>query len=108
MRGYPPAIFQVTNAPSAIPTTKKRFHDSFFQSYLKKEIFAGKHAAHTCRSVDEIPKGLLPSSRSKGTIRPIRGPEKYHGHGSLIKENMIFSWIYFLKKEILIQCTGRK
>ena len=39
--------------PKTIPTTKNKFHESFFQSYLKKSIFAGMQAAQTCRSVEE-------------------------------------------------------
>ena len=33
--------------PRMMPEAKNRFHISFFQSYLKKEMFAGIQAAHT-------------------------------------------------------------
>ena len=46
--------------PNKIPPTKKRFHTSFFQSYLKKEIFIGTQAAHICRNEEETPKDLFP------------------------------------------------
>src|SRR5687768_16461187 len=41
--------------PSTIPVTKNKFHISFLQLYLKKEIFAGKQAAHICLNEEEIP-----------------------------------------------------
>jgi hypothetical protein len=64
-----------------MPPAKKKFHISFFQSYLKKVIPAGKHAAQAWRRLADIPKCLLPSNKSAGTIRPIRIPATYHGQG---------------------------
>jgi hypothetical protein len=66
-----------------MPLTKNKFHTSFFQSYLKKEILAGKQAAHTCRSEEEIPNDLLPVIKSVGTISPINGPATYQGQGEV-------------------------
>ena len=63
------------NPPKMIPATKKRFHDSFFQSYLKKLILAGIQAAQTCRSEEEIPKVLFPRINKSGTVKPIKSPE---------------------------------
>lgn len=37
--------------------------------------------AQICRMEDEIPKGLLPAISKRGTIRPIKEPETYQGHG---------------------------
>jgi hypothetical protein len=65
-----------------IPATKNKFHDSFFQSYLKKGILAGKQAAQICLRLDDMPKGLFPIIKSIGTIKPIIVPPTYHGHGS--------------------------
>jgi hypothetical protein len=69
------------NPPINIPKTKNRFHNSFFQLYLKKGILAGKQAAHIWRNEDEIPNVLLPSINRTGTVRPISGPATYHGQG---------------------------
>src|SRR5690606_3977702 len=67
--------------PSTIPPTKKRFHDSFRQSYLKNEKPDGATAAQRCLKEEEIPKDLFPISNRSGTVRPIKGPEIYQGHG---------------------------
>ena len=66
-----------------MPPTKNKFHTSFFQSYLKKGILAGKQAAHTCRNEEEIPNDLLPVINSIGTINPINGPATYQGQDDL-------------------------
>ena len=42
---------------------------------------AGKQAAQTWRSDDEIPKDLLPINKSVGTVSPISGPATYQGQG---------------------------
>jgi len=68
--------------PINSPTTKRRFQLSFFQSYLKSEMLAGRMAAHICRKDDEMPNFLLPNKRSNGTVAPINGPATYHGQGS--------------------------
>src|SRR5437868_6711588 len=70
--------------PITIPPAKNKFHASFFQSYLKKEILAGKQAAQICLRLDDMPKSLLPRINSNGTIKPINGPETYQGQGCLI------------------------
>jgi len=77
-------------APSIIPAAKKRFQLLAFQLYLKNEISAGKQAAQICRSVDEIPKTLLPAMSRSGTISPIRGPAIYQGHGCFINSSITF------------------
>ncbi len=51
-----------TKAPNAMPTTKKRFQISFFQSYLKNLMSPGMQAAHKWRSELLMPKVLLPTS----------------------------------------------
>ena len=48
---------------------------------MKKGIFAGRQAAHTCRSDEEIPKVLLPNINNVGTVKPIRGPAIYQAQG---------------------------
>ena len=63
------------NPPRMMPATKNKFHESFFQSYLKKSIFAGIQAAQTCLSVEEIPKDLLPKINKTGMVKPIKRPE---------------------------------
>src|SRR5688572_5276776 len=78
-----------------IPPTKKRFHISFFQSYLKKGILAGRQAAHTCLSDDDIPKALLPISKSNGTISPIKGPATYQGQGCFIHSRKFIKLNFF-------------
>src|SRR5690348_10976060 len=78
------------NAPAIMPPAKKRFHASFFQSYLKYEIFAGATAAHICRKDDETPKVLFPNINNMGTISPINGPDMYHGQGFVIKSDIMF------------------
>ena len=70
--------------PANIPKTKKRFHASFFQLYLKNGMLEGKHAAQICRSEEETPNDLFPAMSNAGTTRPIRGPAIHHGHGLLI------------------------
>ncbi|MFM2118336.1 MAG: hypothetical protein RL316_1526, partial [Bacteroidota bacterium] len=78
------------------PPTKNKFHTSFFQSYLKKEIFDGIQIAHTCLSDEEIPNVLLPRISNRGTVRPISGPDTYQGQGCLISSSMgIGLMIYF-------------
>ena len=42
--------------PIKSPAAKKRFHDWFFQLYLRNGILAGKHIAQIWRMVLEIPK----------------------------------------------------
>jgi hypothetical protein len=75
--------------PNKTPTTKYKFQISFFQSYLKNEIFAGTHAAQICRSEDEIPKALLPKINNMGTVNPIKGPATYHAQGAFNIDNMM-------------------
>jgi hypothetical protein len=72
----------VTIPPRIIPVAKNRFHVSFFQLYLKKDILEGKHAAHICLKVEEIPNDLFPKINNNGTVNPIRGPATYHGQGA--------------------------
>jgi hypothetical protein len=67
-----------------MPSTKNKFHASFFQSYLKKGMLAGKHAAQMCRSDELMPKDLLPMISKVGTVNPINGPATYQGQGCLI------------------------
>jgi hypothetical protein len=67
-----------------IPPMKNRFHDSFFQSYLKKGISLGIHAAHIWRRLAEMPKCLLPKINKAGTISPIKVPAMYQGQGEVI------------------------
>ena len=45
------------------------------------EFLQGIHTAHIWRSDDETPNALLPRINNKGTIKPIKGPAIYHGHG---------------------------
>jgi hypothetical protein len=71
------------NPPSIIPATKNKFQISFFQSYLKNEIFAGKQLAQICLKELEIPKDLLPMINKIGTISPIKGPAIYQGRGDV-------------------------
>jgi hypothetical protein len=49
--------------------------------YLKKGILAGRQAAHIWRNDEEIPKILFPKINRAGTVRPMRGPATYQGHG---------------------------
>ena len=49
--------------------------------YLKKEILAGRHAAQICLSEELMPKVLLPKINKRGTVKPINGPDTYHGQG---------------------------
>ena len=72
----------------ATPATKNKFHDSFFQSYLKNLIFAGIQAAQMCRKEDEIPKDLFPINNSAGTVNPIRIPATYQGQGCFNNSNI--------------------
>jgi len=65
-------------APTNIPRTKTRFHVSFFQSYSKKGIFAGAHAAFICLKEEDIPNDLFPRSKRAGTVNPIRGPAFFY------------------------------
>src|SRR5690606_3951953 len=81
----------VTNPPKNIPSTKIRFHISFFHSYLKKGMFAGKHMAQACRSDELIPNDLFPKSNNAGTVKPTRGPATYHGQGCWIKSTIFIS-----------------
>ena len=78
--------------PKNTPSTNTKFQISFFQSYLKNGILAGTHAAHTCRSDDEIPKDLLPMSKSVGTVRPISGPATYQGQGLRMMSKSCSIW----------------
>lgn len=71
-----------------MPATKSKFHISFFQSYLKKEILEGKQAAQICLRVADMPNDLFPINSNAGTISPIKGPDTYHGHG-LFKYSII-------------------
>lgn len=76
--------------PNKIPMTKKKFQISFFQSYLKKGIFAGKHAAHACRRLALMPKFLFPKMSKAGTVRPTSGPAIYHGQGCEMYSKILF------------------
>lgn len=42
----------------------------------------------TCLRLEEMPKVLLPTSNSNGTVKPIKGPETYQGQGCLRKDNI--------------------
>ena len=92
--------FVVIKPPIMIPKAKKRFQLSFFQSYLKKEICAGMQAAHTWRSVDDMPNDLLPINSNDGTISPISGPAIYQGHGCLIGSIYIYKVLTRTKSPI--------
>jgi hypothetical protein len=72
-----------------IPAAKSRFQDSAFQSYLKKLALPGKQAAQMCLRDDDIPNVLFPKINKTGTIKPIKGPEMYQGHGCV---NILISW----------------
>src|SRR5687767_1266846 len=91
------------NAPAMMPTTKKRFQASFFQSYLKYEILEGKQAAQIWRNEEETPNDLLPASNKTGTINPISGPEIYQGQGWLSQSPMFISRIYLRAYGKLLQ-----
>src|SRR5690606_2924434 len=77
--------------PMKIPSTKNKFHTSFFQLYLKNGILAGIHEAQMWRSDELIPKDLLPIIKSAGTVKPINGPATYHGQGCFINSIILFS-----------------
>ena len=77
-----------TKAPTAIPPTKKRFQISFFQSYLKKAMSPGMHAAHKWRSELLMPNVLLPTSSRYGTVRPMSAPATYQGQGWWMSSSM--------------------
>jgi len=82
-----------------MPVAKNKFQLSFFQSYLKKEMLPGKQAAQICFKVEEMPKGLLPNMRSKGTINPIKGPDIHHGQGARIhSKNDVISLAFEVKR----------
>ena len=83
--------------PKKIPSTNTKFQISFFQSYLKNGILAGKQAAQMCRSDELIPKDLLPNINNTGTVSPINGPATYQGHGCF-KRSDIRSVIILVKK----------
>ena len=74
--------------PSRMPITKKKFHISFFQSYLKNGMFAGIQAAQAWRKFALMPKFLLPKISSAGTVRPTNGPATYQGQGCLINSRI--------------------
>ncbi len=80
--------------PIKIPIAKNKFHISFFQSYLKKGIFVGKHAAHTCLSDELIPNDLLPIINNTGTVNPINGPAMYHGQGCFIQSKIFIKNLF--------------
>ena len=82
--------------PNSTPTTKNKFHISFFQSYLKNGILAGMHIAHTCRNDDEMPNFLLPISNNVGTVSPIKMPAIAQFQGCFIN-SIIFMFIYSLQ-----------
>jgi len=63
---------------------KNKFHDSFFQSYLKKGMLLGKHAAHMWRKLADMPKCLFPNINRVGTISPMMIPAVYQGQGWVI------------------------
>ena len=74
--------------PIKIPTTKNRFQDSFFQSYLKKSTLAGKQAAQICFRLDEMPKALLPKISKIGTVNPIKIPAIDQCQGCRMSSNI--------------------
>ena len=84
---------QLNSEQSAESNAGYKEQISFFQSYLKKGMLAGIHAAQTWRKEEEMPKVLLPISSRVGTISPMIGPATYHGQGwerncmSLVKGN---------------------
>src|SRR4051794_18121984 len=86
--------FTAINPPITIPATKNKFHNSFFQLYLKNLMSEGMNAAHICLKFDEIPKLLLPNISSNGTTNPIRVPVIYHGHGCLINSIIYERFIF--------------
>lgn len=67
-----------------IPPIKKRFQDSFFQSYLKNGILLGMQAAQIWRRLEDMPKCLLPKINRAGTMRQISAPAMYQGQGEVI------------------------
>jgi hypothetical protein len=79
-----------TKDPIKIPPAKKRFHASFFQLYLKKEMLAGKQAAQIWRRLDDMPNALFPRIRRRGTISPINGPEIHQGQCCFIISTIQF------------------
>src|SRR5690606_24181984 len=81
---------------------KTRFQASFFQSYLKKGIPAGKQAAQIWRRLDEMPKCLLPSSNKAGTMSPISGPATYQGQGRINASIIWFSYSMYMQLRRLL------
>jgi hypothetical protein len=71
-----------------MPITKKIFQISFFQSYLKKEMFLGIQMAQKCRKEEETPSFLFPISNNKGIINPINIPATAQCQGCLISSNI--------------------
>ncbi len=54
-------------------------------------MLAGTQAAQIWRKVEEIPKGLLPSNNSVGTVSPINIPATDQCQGCFINSMIIFS-----------------
>ena len=50
--------------------------------------------------LDDIPNCLFPIISNKGIKSPIRGPDTYHGHGSLIKSIIIYKVVGQINSEI--------
>src|SRR6186997_3390752 len=100
----------VITPPNKMPPAKKRFHISFFQSYLKNEIFIGAQEAHMCRNDEEIPKDLFPKISKAGTVSPIKGPATYQGQGCFIHSIKLITLNFFvntkLKRYRLLIVTG--
>src|SRR5690606_15002634 len=76
--------------PISIPTTKNIFQISFFQSYLKKEMLAGRQAAQAWRRLALMPKFLFPKINNAGTVSPTSGPAMYQGQGCFKNSNIYF------------------
>src|SRR3989441_346483 len=71
-----------TKPPTTTPARKTRFHrPDRRQSYLKYATSPGRHAAHRCRRLLEMPNGLLPSSSRPTATSPRSGPVTYQGQG---------------------------
>ena len=48
----------------------------------------GRQEAQMWRKDELMPKDLFPKIKSRGTVKPIKGPDIYQGQGCLIKSIM--------------------
>lgn len=73
------------NPPAAIPVANARFQRPVLrQSYRRKPGFFESgtgSAAQAWRRFAETPNTFPPNKRRAGTMRPMRGPAIYQGHG---------------------------